>query len=733
VTGYGSDWRNREVIAISVLLVALVFGVFGQTIGHGFVNFDDDKYVYNNPLILKGLSIGGLRWALTYGDIGHWHPLTWVTHMLDCQLYGLWAGGHHLTNVLLHATAVVMLFLLLLQMTGALWRCAFVAAAWAIHPLRAESVAWISERKDVLSAVFFMLTLGAYIRYVRRPSTSRYVPVVIIFALGLLSKNMLVTLPCVLLLLDYWPLARMDQSREFPRLLKEKIPLLALSAISCVITLFLVPEQVGPADHIPLWLRIENAIVSCCIYLRQTIWPADLAPFYPNPTDALPFWEVAGSLALLCVISALAIELRKRRPYLLVGWLWYLGMLVPVMGLVQIGRDGHADRRTYLTQIGLWIAGTWLAADWAGERRDRRVMLGGVALGILCALPVAAYHQTTYWRDGETLWTHALESNPDNFIAHYDLGDALVHEGRLDEGIARLREALRMNPDSGDAHYDLGTALLQQGRAAEAMAEFREACRINPADAKAHSNLGVALCQQGRVEEGIAQYRQALEIDPAFAEAHGNLGYALFQLGRIDDAIAEYREALRIDPANAKASGNLGNALARQGHADEAIARYRETIRINPADADTYYKLAGALLQNGQPGEAIAQLEKAFDLQPADLTIENTLAWMLAAAPETSLRDGARAVHLATQASRASGGDNPVILRTLAAAYAQAGQFPDAVQTAQKALQLAERGGGGDENAEDAGRKAHSDAALVASLLREIKLYGAGQPFREAQ
>ncbi len=638
-------WR---VIGVCALLVVLVFAVFGQTIGFGFVNFDDNQYIYENPVVLRGLSVAGLRWALTYGGIGHWHPLTWISHMLDCQLYGTWAGGHHLTNVLLHATAVVLLFLVLLRMTGALWRCAFVATAWAIHPLRAESVAWIAERKDVLSAVFFMLSLGAYASYVRKPSTMRYLGLALVFALGLLSKNMLITLPCVLLLVDYWPMRRFTGPLQAYGLVKEKIPLFILSALSCVITI-LVPEKVDPATAVPAWLRVENSIVSCAIYLRQTVWPAGLAPFYPNPTQAFPWWQVAGSLALLCLISAAAIGLRKRRPYLLVGWFWFLGMLAPVIGMVQISTYSHADRYTYLPQLGLWIAGTWAAAEWAGQDRERRVAIACVAGAILCTLPVAAWLQTASWRDSETLWTHALESTDESYVARNELGMALVDQSQIDAAVA----------------------------------EFRGAVRLNPAYAIAHSNLGHALLLQGLTAEGIAEYEEALRLNPGTAEVRNNLGAVLFQQGRVDEAISQFRDVLQINPADAKAQANLGNIL----------------------------------FSRGESGEGIEHMEKALELEPAAAGFQDNLAWMLATAPQASLRDGARAVRLAAQASQAKGNNNPVPLRTLAAAYAEEGRFSDAVQIAQSALQLAEA-------------QAHS--ALADALRREIKLYSARQRYSEA-
>jgi Flp pilus assembly protein TadD len=707
--------------------------------------------------------------------------------MLDCQVYGLWAGGHHLTNVFLHAACAVLLFLMLLDMTGALWRSGFVAAVFAIHPLRVESVAWVSELKDVLSGVFFMLTLWAYLRYTRSPvSKSRYAMVLLWFALGLLSKPMLVTVPFVLILLDYWPLGRFQNLSQLPGLLREKILLFALSALSCVATVIAERHAIQPVAHVPLLLRIGNALVAYVVYLGKLIWPSDLAVLYPLVTNGWPAWQVIGSLLFLAGLSVGAYLSRRRQPYLLAGWLWYLGMLAPVIGILQVGEQAYADRYTYLPQIGLCLAGTWTAADWAGRRRDRRAMLGTLALIILSTLVVLAYHQTTYWYDSETLWTRALDCTRDNFIAHNNLGLVPLQQGRPQEAMLQFREALRIDPADGDAHDNLGNALFQLGRTDEAIAEYRKALELDPADADSHSNLGaafsrqgrtedaiaqfreavrlnpflgephydlgVALFQQGDAQEAIAEYRKALELDPADANADCGLGSALSQQGRIEEAIAEFREALRINPTNADAHSGLGNALLHQGQIDDAIAEFREALRINPGlavvhnnlglilfqqgrpeEAVAEYRaalqcnpvyveaqnnLGNALLRQGRTGEAIAAIQKALDLQPTNVLIQNNLAWMLATAPQASLRDGARAVQLATQASQASGGNNPLILHTLAAAYAEAGQFPNAVQTARKALQLA---------------RAQSRTALANALPREIKLYEAAEPYRTGQ
>jgi tetratricopeptide (TPR) repeat protein len=758
-----SAGRNREIIGICAALAILVFIVYGQTLYFDFVNYDDNGYVYENPEVTAPLTLGAVARAFTHKEIGLWTPLVTISHMLDWQLYGSNAGGHHLTNVLLHLGSAILLFLILRQMTGALWRSAFVAAVFAIHPLRVESVAWIAERKDVLSGLFFMLTLGAYLRYVQRPdSGARYLVVIFLFALGLMCKPMLVTLPFVLLLLDYWPLKRLfrpspidgESSKEFSvnwRAVLEKIPLLALSLGLCVATMLGGSEtgvRVIEIDQIPFWTRMREAPVWLVTYLLQMVWPAGLAVVYTHFEESLWWWPVA--LAFCGLLSLGIFLLRRKYPWLWMGWLWNLGMLLPVIGFFQISRHARADHYNYLPQIGLYIGLTWVAADWAGRRWDRRMILGGAALVILCTLPVAAWDQTTYWRDSESLWTHALECTQDNSTArnnlglvsldqgrtaeaiaqfhealeinpadeeaHYDLGIALCRQGHMEQGLAQYREALRINPADGEVYSNIGLALLQEGRIQDAIAEFHEALRINPALAKTYYNLGNALFQQGHTEEAIAQYRAALKIDPALAQAHANLGVALFQQRRTQEAIAQYREALKIDPSYADAHSNLGNALSQQGRTQEAIAEYREAVRINPGLAEARYNLGNALLQEGQFGEAIAQTEKVLELQPADPSINNTLAWMLAAAPQTSLRDGHRAVQLATQASQSTGANNPDILRTLAAAYAQAGQFSSAVQTAQKALQLAQ---------------SQSNTALSNTLPREIKLYEAGRPFED--
>ncbi len=597
--GLNDCWTT---FGICIFLAVITFVVFGQTLGHEFVNYDDDFYVAHNPAALGGLSLKGIVWAFTHNVNDNWTPLTVISHMLDCQFYGLNPGGHHLTNILLHTAAAILLFLVLRRMTGFTWRGAFVAAVFAIHPLHVESVAWIAERRDVLSGLFFMLTLGAYASYVRHPwSLSRYLMVALMLALALMSKPMVVTLPFVLLLLDYWPLKRFTQpgGRLIPwGLIVEKVLLLALSGAVCVATLF---AQKGTITPLPLSMRIGNALVSYVAYVGQMIYPADLAVYYPHPGSSLPLWEIVAAFILLLVISAGAIAIRRKRPWFLMGWLWYLGMLVPAIGLIQSGLRARADRYTYLPQIGLYLLLTWTAADLYAGWRYRRVVLGGSSTVILVALIFSARVQTSYWRNSESLWTHALACTSDNNIAHNNLGDALLKKGSVDEAIAHLQKALQIKPDYAEAHNNLGSAHGMKGQMDEAISQFREAIRLKPDDADAYYNLGTALVRKGQMDEAISQFRETIRLRPDDAEAHYNLGTALGRKGQMDEAISQFREAIRLRPDYAEAHNNLGVALDKKGQTDEAISQFQKAIRLRPDYAEAHNNLARALEKKNAP------------------------------------------------------------------------------------------------------------------------------------
>jgi protein O-mannosyl-transferase len=599
-------------VGICIALAALSWLVFGQTLWHDFINYDDPRYVYENTKITSGLSLSGIGWAFTHIHSMNWHPLTTMSHMLDCQFYGLKAGWHHFTNVLLHTISVILLFLALRVMTGALWRSAFVAAVFAIHPLRVESVAWIAERKDLLSGVFFMLTLLAYAHYVRLPSRGRYLLVAFVFACGLMSKPMLVTLPFVLLLLDYWPLDRIRG--QLWKRVWEKIPLIALSVGSSIATFVAQKGAVGWTEELPILERIDNAIVSYVLYIWQMLWPINLAVFYPHPENRLPLWEIISSVLLLICATAAAIAVRKQRPYFLTGWLWYLGMLVPVIGLVQVGWQGRADRYTYLPQIGLYVAVAWGVADLTALWRRQRTIVSAAAILVIGLLSVCGWVQTSYWRDSETLFKHALAVTTNNDVAENNLGIVFLGQGRVDEAIPLLQAAVALRPDNSPAHENLAKALLQKGEVSDALIHYHKLLELQPDNIEVHNIVGTVLVQQRRVREGVEEWQKVLAIQP-----------------------------------------DNGNALSN-------------------------------------------------------------LAWIYATSPDDSLRDGMKAVQLAEQAMHISGRRIPIIFRTLAAAYAENGQFSQAIQTAQQAVELANSQG---------------NSGLAAELQGNIVLYQERQPLRD--
>jgi tetratricopeptide (TPR) repeat protein len=591
----------------------LTWIVFGKTLWHDFVNYDDPRYVYQNTKITSGLNIAGIAWAFTHIHSENWHPLTTITHMLDCSLYGLKAGGHHFSNVLFHTIAVVLLFLALQQMTGALWKSAFVAAVFAIHPLHVESVAWVAERKDVLSGVFLMLSLLAYVHYVRAPSTWHYLIVAFVFALGLMSKPMLVTLPFVLLLLDYWPLGRITDERSYTghqllSLLVEKIPLIALSALSSVVTFLAQQGAIGWTEQLPTLPRVNNALASYVIYMRQMFWPANLAVFYPHPENRLSPLEISLALAVLIGITMAAIILRKKAPYFITGWLWYVGMLVPVIGLVQVGWQGHADRYTYLPQIGLYIAGTWAVADLTASWRRRRVLLGAVGLLVVGALSCSASIQTSYWRNSETLFTHALAVTGKNDVAENNLGIIFLEKGQLDEAIARLQTAIDLRPENGPAQNNLAKALLQKDRVAEAMVHYRKFLEIEPENVEARNILGTALIQQGRVREATKQWQDALAIEPENGNAASNLAWVFATCP--DNSVRDGARAVELaEKAMGLSAGKIPMIFRI------LAAAYAENGRFSQA-IETAQRGADLATSQGNPGLA-AELQSNIALYQA--------------------------------------------------------------------------------------------------------------------
>ena len=588
--------RLAEKVFVCFYLLAITWLVFGQTLRHDFVNYDDDTYVYRQPMVTSGLTVPGLGWAFTHVHARNWHPLTTISHMMDCQLFGLKAGGHHFNNVLLHSVAAVLLFLVLEALTGTMWRSAFVAAVFAIHPLRVESVAWIAERKDVLSAVFFFLTLAAYLRYARKPTGWHFVFVAILFTCGLLAKPMLVTVPFVLLLLDYWPLQRIIDARSFRKVVIEKIPLLALSAASSVATVIAQTRHLEEIEAFPFTWRINNALVSYLTYIGQMFWPTHLAAFYPHPENRLPLWEVMLATLFLIAMSAAALALRRKRPYFFVGWFWYVGMLVPVLGLFEVGMQGHADRYTYLPQIGLLLALTWALADLSSRWPYRRQILVVGAASVVAVLAWKAHAEVPHWRNSESLWQHVLAVTSDNQVAQNNLATLFEQRGQLDQAIAYYQQSIAIQSNSGQARHTLG-----------------------------------------------------------LADAHTNLANAFLKKGEVDDSIAEGLIA----------------------------------IKLQPRLTDAYITLGNAHLQKRAVGDAITYYEKSLKLSPDSIIALNNLALIFATSTDGQFRDGHRAIQLAKHADALCSGKNPDIMRTLASAYAEAGQFADAVATGQQASALA--------------------------------------------
>jgi Flp pilus assembly protein TadD len=621
---------------MAVLLALLTITLYWPATRCAFVNYDDGEYVVTNLHVQKGLTLESIKWAFLNPAAGNWHPLTMLSHMLDCQLFGLNPRGHHLTSVLLHALNAVLVFALLQQMTGAAWLSFFAAALFAVHPLRVESVAWISERKDVLSTCLGLLSLIFYARYARkrppgeRPrSQVRAVPAhepgaagldyglaVFFLALGLTSKPMLVTWPFVMLLLDYWPLDRFKPG-SLLRLAAEKIPFFALAMAASVVT-FAVQKQAGAMvawEKIPVAARGENALISYSRYLWKMLWPKDLAVPYPHP-GYWPLEKVLLAGALLAGISILLWLKRRRCPFLLMGWLWYCGTLAPVIGLAQVGEQAMADRYAYIPSLGVLILAIWGAYELARHWHSLVIPFSaGGAAGIVLCLGLTR-HQLGYWQDSESLFRHATEVTENNYIAHNNLGVALNAKGRIDEAIRHFQEALRVEPDFAEAHGNLGAAFAKKGRIDEAILQFQAAIRLKPNDAGPYNGLGNALDGKGQTDDAIRQYQEALRLKPDFAEAHGNLGAAFGKKGRIDEAILQLREAIRLKPNDAAPHNDLGNALDSKGQTDQAIRQYQEALRVKPDFAEAHANLGAAFDKQGRIDEAILQLREAIRLKP---------------------------------------------------------------------------------------------------------------------
>ena len=602
-------------LAIWLGLILSTLVVYSQVAGFDFINYDDPVYVYQNAHVQSGLTWASFKWAFTSVVDGNWIPVTLLSHILDGQLFGIRSGMHHLVNVWFHALSALLLFLSLRRATRARGLSAFVAFVFALHPLHVGSVAWVAERKDVLSTFFWFLALYAYVRYAERPSVGRYLAVVAPFCLGLMSKPMLVTFPFTLWLLDLWPLRR----AQWPRTIGEKLPLIALSAGASVVT-YLVQGSAGFLAAIPLTTRIENVFVSYLTYIEQMFWPARLAVYYPYPPSSAA-WQAVAAFAVILAISAGALRAWRTRPYLAVGWFWYLGTLVPVIGLVQVGSQAHADRYMYVPMIGLSIMLAWGAADVAARWPRTKPVLA-LAAAVSCAACLAlAWRETAYWRNSETLFQRAIEVTQNNSLAENNLGMHLMTVGRNPDAISHFEAALQINPNYADAHNNLGFVLSQiPERIPDAVKQYEAALRLKPDSAEAHNGLGAALVRRGDCPAAIPHFEAALQLKPDQADAIYNLGTCQMAVKNYGAAVPYFEAAIRAQPGFAEAHFSLAGCLSRiPGRVPDAIKEYEATLQLRPNEGLArlaHAKLGMLLADQGRAQEAIQHLEAVQRIQP---------------------------------------------------------------------------------------------------------------------
>jgi len=569
------------VLLIYAALAAASFITFSPLFHCEFINYDDNVYVIENDYVQAGLTSQSILWAFSAPRNSFWHPLTMLTHMLDCELFGLNPRWHHFTSLLIHTANTLLLFALLKNMTGAVWRSTFVAAVFALHPLHVESVAWIAERKDVLSTLFWLLTMAAYVRYVRRRSIKWYLATLLFFAMGLMAKPMLITLPFVLLLLDYWPLNRLGR-----RAILEKIPFLALAAVFSTITFFSQKSEGALGLVLPLYIRFANAAISYLTYIEKMFWPSGLAVFYPHQTDKISLWYAAVAAVLLIAISAWVLRCAGRRKYLVFGWLWYLGTLVPVIGLVQVGSFAMADRYTYVTLTGLFIMIAWGLNDLAAVLPYRKIILTLSAVAALSALAVCTRSQLRHWQNSVALFEHALKVTADNDVMNSSLALEMASQGKFEQALVYYQQAIRINPQLAEAHHNMSVTLSSLGRYDEAVSHCREAIRLKPDYFKAYNTLGIALSYQQKYDEALNCFNKSLQIKPDYAEAHNNIGAVLRLLGKNEQAADHFQRALQLKPNYPDAYYNLGSIFELQGKTDQAADCYRKALQINPRHAN---------------------------------------------------------------------------------------------------------------------------------------------------
>ena len=658
---------------------------------NGFVSYDDTAYITDNPNVTGGITQASVIWAFTNSHMGNWYPLTLLSHMLDCEIFGLNPLGNHFINVLLHIASSLLLFWILAKITGAIWPSAFVAAVFAIHPLQVESVAWAAERKTVLSGFFWFLTIAVYIWYTKRPGIGRYILLFVTYALCIMTKPVVVTLPLVLLLLDYWPLERLNwkhrpagKTEPLSRLFMEKAPFLVLSAILSAATIA-AQKNAGaliPAEAIPFDSRVANMFLSYIKYIGKTIFPSRLAVFYPHSNTTFSVTVIILCALIFILITAISIFAAGKRKYITVGWLWYVGTLVPMIGLVQAGEQAIADRYMYLPIIGLLVIIGWIARDFVFNRPRLKLTISVLATIILFSSVVLTQNQIRYWQNGMVLFEHALKVTKNNHVAEKGYGSELFAAGRLDEAAAHFRNALMTHPGYLEAGNELGKIYFKQGKLNEAVACFNKILKYNKGSAEIYYNLGITLMQQKKYEESIKCFAKVLELDSKYPDAHNNMGIALLATGKKTEAIKHLNEALQTNSNDAGLYGNLGNAYVQSGTYDLAVQNWA----------------------------------KALKLKPNSTEILNNIAWILATVDDKSVRDANKAIEAAGRACELTANKNAEYLDTLAATYAAASRFDDAIKTAHRSLDIA---------------KAGNQTDLAGEIEKRIKLYEAGQPYRE--
>jgi protein O-mannosyl-transferase len=650
-----SDKLKRQSKTVAFLLVLVTAVIYSNVLKNDFDYYDDESYITANIHIQKGLSWTSIKWAFTsIGYSDNWHPLTWLSHMLDVQLFGLKPAGHHFTNLFFHILATLLLFGFLFYATGLLWPSTLVAALFALHPLHVESVAWVAERKDVLSSVFWFASLWAYAYYIHCPDIKKYVLVFILFALGLMAKPMLVTPPVILLLLDYWPLERLTLNRRsFVRLAAEKLPLVMLTIVSSIITIFAQHGAIGSLRQYTLLIRISNAINSYCVYLCQAFWPKELSVLYPF---RLPqFVHTIVCLSSLIIITAAVIWLGRKKKYLITGWLWYIVSLVPVIGIVQVGSQAHADRYTYIPLIGIFIMVAWsLYAIAERMTHLKKLSVNVVLSAIFICMAIKTREQIGYWQNGITLFSHAFDVTKGNVNedAYCNFGNLLSQAGRTDEAVSCYRRTLELNPDHAKAHTNYGLLLSDMGKTDEAIAHYLKALEHGP-NAEVHNNLGTLLAKMGRTDEARVHFLKALEINPHYGDAHYNFGLLLSNMGQTDEALAHYQKALEINPKDGGAHFNLGILLANLGRGNEAMAHYQKVLEINPNNANAHNNLGALLAQCGRTDEAIAHYRKALEINPDAIGTLQNLAF--AFVQKGQLTDAASVLQKALASAKSSG------------------------------------------------------------------------------